>query len=386
MNAPIALLSLAAFLAAATTRACDALLPNIALAFDVPIAAAAIAVTAFTFAYGFFQLLYGPVGVRIGPYRTVAIATGLASLGAAACALAPTLAALGFARAFSGLTAAAIIPMSMAHIGETVAYEERQAVIARFLMGQIGGLVFGQAFAGLFAELFTWRQLFWVLMVGFLAIALALFHMLRRVPRKASGETLPNPIVQYLRVLQVPWARVVLLTVFVEGFLCFGAFPYTSAHLALNFGLSDLAIGLTMGSFGLGGLAYALGVRRLLALLGEPGLALVGGALLLLGFAVVALAPVWQAVAPAAIALGLGFYMFHNTLQTNATQMAPFDRSAAIALFAFCLFVSQALGASLFGQIAELTGYRPIFMTAGLGLLLLALLFRRLRLAHVPAG
>ena len=41
---------------------------------------------------------------------------------------------------------------------------------------------------------------------------------------------------------------------------------------------------------------------------------------------------------PPAIALiGLGFYMLHNTLQTNATQMAPEARGLAVSLFAFML-------------------------------------------------
>jgi predicted MFS family arabinose efflux permease len=80
-------------------------------------------------------------------------------------------------------------------------------------------------------------------------------------------------------------------------------------------------------------------------------------------------------VIPATILIGLGFYMFHNTLQTNATQMAPFDRSSAITLFAFVLFGGQALGALLLGHIGEVTGYVPVFLFAGIGLMVLAWLF-----------
>jgi predicted MFS family arabinose efflux permease len=269
------------------------------------------------------------------------------------------------------------IPMSLAHIGNTVAYEDRQAVIARFLMGQVFGLAFGQAFAGLFADLFSWRQLFIVLGIGFLLVALALFHELRRgaVPKEETVGTTGNPLVQYLRILGLPWARVVLVTVTIEGFLCFGAFPFIAAQLKLGFNLDYLTIGLVMSGLGLGGLIYILGVRWLLKKLGETGLARAGGAILLAGFGLAAIAPYWYFVIPATILIGLGFYMFHNTLQTNATQMAPFDRSSAITLFAFTLFGGQALGALLLGHIGEVTGYVPVFLFAGIGLVVLAWLF-----------
>ena len=39
---------------------------------------------------------------------------------------------------------------------------------------------------------------------------------------------------------------------------------------------------------------------------------------------------------------GLGFYMLHNTLQVNATQMAPAHRGSSLALFAAILFIGQA--------------------------------------------
>jgi predicted MFS family arabinose efflux permease len=47
--------------------------------------------------------------------------------------------------------------------------------------------------------------------------------------------------------------------------------------------------------------------------------------------------------------------MFHNTMQANATQMAPHARGTAVSLFASCLFLGQSLGvvlaAALIGHI-----------------------------------
>ena len=71
------------------------------------------------------------------------------------------------------------------------------------------------------------------------------------------------------------------------------------------------------------------GEHRWLNLLGEKGLALAGGALFaacLLMLAWTRLA--WLAGGSCSFA-GLGLYMLHSTLQTQATQMAPAARGAA---------------------------------------------------------
>ncbi|HQZ46612.1 MAG TPA: hypothetical protein PK042_10865, partial [Usitatibacteraceae bacterium] len=51
-----------------------------------------------------------------------------------------------------------------------------------------------------------------------------------------------------------------------------------------------------------------------------------------------------------------GFYMLHNTLQTNATQMAPTRRGTAVALFAGIFFLGQSGGVAVAGQLAQAIG------------------------------
>ena len=47
---------------------------------------------------------------------------------------------LGAARFVSGATIGAFIPLALAWIGDTVAYEKRQPLLARFLVGQMAGV------------------------------------------------------------------------------------------------------------------------------------------------------------------------------------------------------------------------------------------------------
>ena len=75
---------------------------------------------------------------------------------------------------------------------------------------------------------------------------------------------------------------------------------------------------------------------------------------------------------------GFGYYMLHNTLQTHATQMAPEMRGLAIAAFASCLFLGQAIGVAVAAPIFDRIGGQPIFLAAGVLLLIVGAAFRAL--------
>ena len=145
----------------------------------------------------------------------------------------------------------------------------------------------------------------------------------------------------YKIVLRNPWARVMLLAVGLEGALFQGVFPYVSADLHLRFGLSFTAIGIIIGIFAIGGLIYAATVRPLMRRLGQTGIANAGGVLMGLSFLTLAVEPVWHFAPVATLGDRLGFYMLHNTLQTEATQMTPQARGTAVALFASVYFIGQ---------------------------------------------
>ncbi|MGH6919127.1 MAG: hypothetical protein ACREJ0_15650 [Geminicoccaceae bacterium] len=102
------------------------------------------------------------------------------------------------------------------------------------------------------------------------------------------------------------------------------------------------------------------------------------------GFATVAISPL-AIVAPAMIVLGFGIHMLHNTLQTNATQMAPEARGLAVSTFANVLFMGQAAGVWLVGFFIDRVGFGPVFMVAGVALLAVGVVFALL-LERRPAS
>ncbi len=275
----------------------------------------------------------------------------------------------------------------MAFVGDHVPYQERQAVLARFLTGTIMGLVGGQVLGGTLGELVGWRAVLALLGALFLVVGLLLALELRssRVPAPFLTSSIsPAAILRgYRLLLGRAWARVILVTVFIEGFLFYGAFAFIGAWLHARFALGYAIIGLVLAAFGLGGLIYALTVRRLIARLGERGLALGGGIVLAVGYLIVALGPL-ASMAPAITVLGLGMYMLHATLQTHATQMAPEARGLAVSTFANALFVGQAAGVWLSGLTIDRIGYPPVFVTLGLALAVLAAWFAALLARRPP--
>jgi predicted MFS family arabinose efflux permease len=91
------------------------------------------------------------------------------------------------------------------------------------------------------------------------------------------------------------------------------------------------------------------------------------------------LAPRWWWAMPGCFIAGLGFYMLHNTLQTNATQMAPERRGAAVAAFASLFFLGQTVGVAAAGMLIGAAGTRVVLCVGALGVLLVGLNFTRLR-------
>jgi predicted MFS family arabinose efflux permease len=310
-------------------------------------------------------------------------ATTLASaLGTFACAVAPTLDTLILARFAAGATVGALIPLSMAWIGDVVAYEQRQALIARFLLGQILGTAFGQSVAGVLAEQFGWRAIFVVLAVLYLIVGTLLLLELRSNPitRRSANDatvTIRAGLARMAGLLAHPWVRSVVGIVFLEGMLMFGSIAFIPVHLQHRFSLGPAAAGAMVSAYAVGGVLYALSAKRFVAGLGEPGLAAGGGLVLAAGYLWLAFASAAWASVPGILLIGVGFYMLHNTLQVNATQMAPAARGSAVSLFALCLFTGQSVGVWLAGKVVDAYGTVPVFMAAALGLALLGYRFRR---------
>jgi MFS transporter, YNFM family, putative membrane transport protein len=375
----IVLLAAAGFVSAANLRVCDPLLPQIAGELGVSVGGAGAIITAFALSYGLAQVVVGPLGDAQGKLRMTVLGCLWAGIATLFCAVMPSLASVALLRFLAGIGGAAIIPLAIAWVGDVIPYERRQPILAQFGSGVVLGLVFGQAVGGLFGQFFGWRGALMLVGVAHIAAGAALAWEMRRltVGMPPRGAARWRDAASAARgILRRPWPRILLGAAFIEGLLMFGAFAYAGAHVHERFGIGPGLVGVIVAAFGVGGLTYSLTAGWLVPRLGQSRLMGIGIALLATGYVALGLTP-WLWVAPVSIALvGLGFFMVHNTLQTEATQLAPEARGLSVSMFAIMLFTGQSAGAALAGAVFDRWGGAPVFVGAAFGLLAVILWFR----------
>jgi len=376
-------LSICCFAAAACIRCVDPVVPDIARNFGAAPEHIALLASAFAVPYALSQPLLGPLGDAIGKARIIKGCLTILTLMMALAALAPSPNTLFVARICAGLAAGGTVPVSLAMVGDRFGLAERQVALSRLLMAMLSGQLLGAAGAGYIGQLFGWRAVMWT--GAALVLAASILAHLALAPRP-SAERKPfslNSIRSgYAKVFTNPRAKICYGAVFIGGLCLFGFLPHL-AHLLEQRGAGSIReAGFVIAGIAIGGVLYAILVRLILSVLGgQMNMIRAGGLIAAFGFMVFAMPLTWPQMAAAGILLGVGFYMIHNSLQTQATELAPTARGAAVSLHAFCFFLGQAAGPPLFGLGFTSLGPTATFLIAAgvmasLGLALAWLLTR----------
>jgi predicted MFS family arabinose efflux permease len=253
----------------------------------------------------------------------------------------------------------------------------KAALQGRGLYPIIFGQILSSSLGGIFGEFISWRDIFLLFGVTSLLVAFVFWLATRHIsqpPRKQAGNIF-STLKPYLQLMTKPAARLVITAVFIEGFFLFGGFAYVGAFIRDSYHLPYVTIGMLLSGFGMGGLLYSISVKWLVQKLGEKGLVMVGGLLVGSCYLSITILPDWILFVPRIILIGLGFYMMHSTLQTQATELSPESRGTAVSLFAFNLFLGQGIGAMVLGRIVDNAGYIPCFIVCGIAVAGLAIWF-----------
>ena len=374
----ILLLSFATFSSMCAQRICDAMLPELARVFSVGLGQAAQVVSVFAITYGMAQLIYGPLGDRLGKYRIITFGAFGCSVGSLVAVFSSSLDMLLVARFLMALGGAGLIPLAMAWVGDSVPTHRLQEMLTRTGLGSTLGLVAGQLLGGLLTDAFGWRWCFVFMALLFTVVGTFLLTDLRR-QRQALADApsevfqaqaeppveRANFIQQAFLIITGPGSRVVLVMATVEGAVSFGVLAIWASHLHHRLGLSLTVAGAIVALFGLGGMLYMVFARALIARFGQQGLVIIGGAVFGLCACIIAFTPNWLVAAPASLVSGFGFFMFHNTMQAKATDMAPHARGIAVSLFSSFLFLGQSVGVVLAASLISRIGSSAVIAGAG---------------------
>lgn len=375
MSAPSLVFTVCAFASGFALRTVDPLILPIAQRFEVTPATAALLTSAYALPYALAQPFLGPLGDRFGKLRCIQACIVVLAIALVLGALAPTFQWLLGSRLLAGAFAGGLIPLVLAGLGDAYDLQQRQVMVGRLLVAIISGQMLGSAAAGLVSDALGWRgALALAAAVAVVAAASTRVAAPRAQPRVASPTVLSFAVL-YAHVFDNPKAFWLYAAVVAEGTLVFAPFPYMGQLLIDQAGSAansaPTQAGLVLAAFGIGGIAYGLAVRRIIAALGVRRMCAIGSAVLAAGYAGFVILPAWWLYALVMAACGMGYYMLHNCLQIEATELAPSARGSAVALFACGFFAGQALGPPLFGALVQGIGFTAALLVLALGIALL---------------
>jgi predicted MFS family arabinose efflux permease len=338
-------------------RIVDPLIPTLANEFAQTVPQIVAMVTAFSLSYALGQPFLGPIADSIGKVRTILICLIVLATLSTTAAFSWSYETMTVLRALTGIASGGVIPIAMAAIGDRAPMQERQVALGRFLVLMIVGQMSGSACSGIIATHAGWRAAFLsAAAIAVLAAVLVAFVLKPRRNVTRQPLSLAGAIANYKTVFSNPKTKLLYGLVITEGTLLFGIPSYVAAILAERSGVGPAQAGLAIAGMGFGCLVYGLLTRILVERLGPSLMTRVGGAICACALALFAFDwPWWSAVILFSFQ-GFGFFLLHGTFQAQATELAPSVRGSAVALFACCFFLGQAMGPVVMGVLMHLIG------------------------------
>src|SRR3954470_12977989 len=179
----LALASAASLMVALDTLVVTTALPTIRDDLHASLASLEWTVNAYNLSYAVLLMTGAALGDRFGRRRIFALGLAIFTLGSAFCALAPNVGLLIAARAFQGIGAALVMPLSLALVSTAFAPERRGQALGIYF--GITGLAVasGPVVGGAITQGLAWEWIFWVNV----PLGVVLTPLVRRRIRESYG-------------------------------------------------------------------------------------------------------------------------------------------------------------------------------------------------------
>jgi len=239
------LLCLCSFGTLFSFRAISPILVDISQEFGITVAATGSLGAAYSLPAVLLALFFGPISDRYGRRPLILMGQGILILSSIGSMLAPSFIFLFLCRILAGLGAAAVSPSISAAIGDYFPYSERGRAYGWLISSTTMAIVVGVPAGSILAGSFSWRWMFGLLTLVFLAVMiLMIFHL------PAERRTEPSPDIGFATVLsgfkqifRVRSAAAALLSTIFFGIFWYGWGTYNGAFFIQTLGISteDLA-------------------------------------------------------------------------------------------------------------------------------------------------
>lgn len=174
-----------------------------------------IAVSITALFSGIFIVVIGGLGDRFGRVKTTKLGLVLSMIGSLLIALSPqgNAAFLMAGRIIQGLSAACIMPSTLALIKAYYQNEARQRAVSFWSIGSWGGSGFCSLFGGILASTIGWRWIFWIS----IAVAIFSFFLINGTPESKNPPSDTNKGFDYAGILTFMTGMVALNIVIGQG-------------------------------------------------------------------------------------------------------------------------------------------------------------------------
>ncbi len=248
-NNIVILLGFLGFIVMADNWVVSPILPAISENIGVAVERAGLLIAAYMIPFGIFQIIFGPLADRYGKKQVITFSIILFTVATGLCAVGFGLTDLAIYRALTGIFAAAVMPISLALIGDIFPVEQRQGAIGTFMGISFLGQGLSMITGGAIAYFLNWRGVFAIYALLSVIPMVMLIKNYKLLPDTKHADS--KFIAPYLKLLADPKSLFTYILVLLEGLFIIGSFSYLGAFIAKTYHFNYLAIGVIMTAFGL---------------------------------------------------------------------------------------------------------------------------------------
>ena len=366
-----ALIAVIGFLTLVDLFATQAILPSLAVEYDVTPSEIGVAANSTTLGMAISGLLVGAFSASVERKRAILLSLLLLAVPTAALAFAPSLTIFSLLRIAQGLFMAAAFTLTLTHLAERCEHRTAGA-LAAYVTGVVASNLVGRLTAAFVAGLVgaTSSFLFFAALnvAGALLIAVAL-HRNEPEPIARDGRFWAS----WLHHLADPALRRTFAIGFLILFGFIGVFTYVGFVLMRPpHALSMSALGLVFLVFAPSMLTTPLAGRT--AVRHGPAIAVATSlALALLGLVLLTL-PSLVIVIAGLVMVGIGTFFAQAVATGHVGRIATGDKAAASGLYLSAYYCGGLAGAAVIGQLFDRLGWNAaiagVFAALGLAALL----------------
>lgn len=350
-------------LVAANPVSTDTLAPGVPALrdfFGVSTSRANLVFSAYVFAFGFMQLVYGPIADRFGRRPVLLIAMSLYCVATVLCAFAPTFETLLAGRALQGAAASAAPALARAVIRDLYGVDGSRKVMS-YVMSAFGLFAIGApAIGGILVAWQGWQATFFFCTVYAVVTIAAVFVYLKESRPEGAPTSLRLSTTFALYVRLTPNPQFALNCV--SNLLMYSAmFVWLSGSMLVivdGYGIRPDIAGLFFAFGSAGFMAGAAVAGRLGTRVGPHRLIMSGSSIAIVASGMIVLFGFLEIRTGLAVALPALVWMFGHGLhypQSMAAAVAPFPENAGAAssLIGFYQTTAGAISAVAIGALHD---------------------------------